>query len=1362
MKFFQLCLSILLFCLSASLFALPLQKLDIPEPLLPWTGWVLQNHKDQACPMFYNSNRRQCAWPAHLSLDLEQQGGHFSQQWQVYADSWIQLPGSEDRWPLAVKVNDAPAAVVSRGTRPFVRLQKGSYRISGQFLWRKLPEALAVPAASGLIRLRMNQKDVPRPVFNHDKLWLQHKADSSQQAEPNDSVRLQVFRRVLDQHPMQVDTLMILHVSGSQRELLLPDPLLENFIPLKLSSRLPARIEANGDLRLQVRPGQWQIHLVGRHHAEISQLELGEHSSPWPNEEVWSFEAAPQLRLVKVEGVPAVDPRQTAVPDNWKKLPAYRVRAHDVMKLQLLRRGDAQGSPDKLKLQRSLWLDFDGGGYTIKDNISGRMNRNWRLSMNPPIQLGSVRVNGEPRLITRLPDDKTAGTELRLTQINLQADSRYEGDISRFPANGWKTGFQQAQASLQLPPGWRLLAVSGVDTVSNSWLRSWSLMDLFLLLISAIAVARLWGWLWGVLALCTLALTWHEALAPTLVWLNILLAVALWRVLPGGRMKQMANWYRRLALLSLLLISLLYAVQAVRSGLYPQLEHPWQAADSVVDVSHGMSFEEEADRTTSVARQLPTSLMAEKLALKRSGSGKSWNQASLPAAPLTRIEPDARVQTGPGLPDWQWQAVQLGWNGPLEPDQQVHLYLISPAVHRLLNFFSIFLIALLGFRLAWEQPWPALPAWLRKNKSAQSLIWLAGLGLLLPMAPEARADMPTAPLLKELQSRLLQPADCLPDCAAIERLYLRLDDEGLSGRLAAHVLEDSALPLPMDVRQWQPQSVWLDDEAVTALMRDSKGQLWIPVTAGLHQIRFAGAAPQGEHLQLRFPLNPHRIEMEAAGWQVEGLSDHRAKAGVIQLSRIQKAQQAADKRVLTPSTLPAFVRIQRTLVLDQKWTINTRVMRQSPVGTPILLRIPLWLSGESVISDNIQVENGYVLLRMGPQQKQANWHSTLPEQRELLFKASDNPAWSEQWQLQISPLWHVRLTGIAPLHQRGQGWSPEWQPWPAEEVHLQITRPQAVAGATVTIDKSLLQIQPGIRMTDASLSITMRSTLGGQHRIRLPAQASLQAVSMNGRSLPLRLQNGQITLPLTPGVQQVQIDWQQSDAMQLRYISPQIDLGAPSVNSRIEISPGQNRWILFAFGPPLGPAVLIWGVLTVIFLLALVLGRIQWTPLRFHHWFLLGIGLTQVSPAVGVAVVAWLFALGTRCRMDMQRSKKWFNLIQLVLLLMTLLAISGLFSAVQSGLLGSPEMQIAGNGSNAWQLNWYQDRVAGVLPQAEIISVPLLVYRGMMLAWALWLAFALLGWLRWGWGCYSKDGVWRTVSIQLPNRAARPAKDKVE
>ena len=74
-----------------------------------------------------------------------------------------------------------------------------------------------------------------------------------------------------------------------------------------------------------------------------------------------------------------------------------------------------------------------------------------------------------------------------------------------------------------------------------------------------------------------------------------------------------------------------------------------------------------------------------------------------------------------------------------------------------------------------------------------------------------------------------------------------------------------------------------------------------------------------------------------------------------------------------------------------------------------------------------------------------------------------------------------------------------------------------------------------------------------------------------------------------------------------------------------------------------------------------------------------------------------------------------------------------------------PEMQISGNGSYAGLLRWYQDRAAAAPQGAWLLSVPLLVYRLAMLAWALWLAQAVVRWLRWGWQCFTAGESWRPL-----------------
>jgi hypothetical protein len=146
---------------------------------------------------------------------------------------------------------------------------------------------------------------------------------------------------------------------------------------------------------------------------------------------------------------------------------------------------------------------------------------------------------------------------------------------------------------------------------------------------------------------------------------------------------------------------------------------------------------------------------------------------------------------------------------------------------------------------------------------------------------------------------------------------------------------------------------------------------------------------------------------------------------------------------------------------------------------------------------------------------------------------------------------------------------------------------------------------------------------------------------------------------------------------------------------------------------------------------------------------------------MGAVVVIWLLLLGLR----KERGKEIpqaaaFIVIQVLLVFLTLTAIGVLFFAIQQGLLGSPDMQISGNGSTNHLLHWYQDRNESLLPTAWVISVPLLAYRISMLLWALWLAMALLRWLRWGWDCFTEAGVWKqTVRKQKKKPVAAPKKN---
>jgi len=120
-----------------------------------------------------------------------------------------------------------------------------------------------------------------------------------------------------------------------------------------------------------------------------------------------------------------------------------------------------------------------------------------------------------------------------------------------------------------------------------------------------------------------------------------------------------------------------------------------------------------------------------------------------------------------------------------------------------------------------------------------------------------------------------------------------------------------------------------------------------------------------------------------------------------------------------------------------------------------------------------------------------------------------------------------------------------------------------------------------------------------------------------------------------------------------------------------------------------------------------------------------------------------LLTLGLRQLKPIPEDQRFlFNGSQLLLVVWTVAALICLYHAVEAGLLGIPDMQIAGNGSSNFYLHWTQDRIGVLMPQPWVLSLPLFVFRILMLLWALWLAGSLLKWLRWGWQCFSEGGIW--------------------
>jgi hypothetical protein len=1343
--------------IASPLAAAPLAREDVPEPLRPWVDWVLRGHEAETCPFLHAQGERQCVWPGRLELSLDAAGGRFVQELFVAAESDVALPGAAESWPEDVRAAGAGAPVFERDGRPLVRLARGVHSVSGRFVWGALPPILAIPFETGVVALRVNGAAVAFPRRDAEgRLWLRDAEAEPAEREAEDHVEVEVHRRVLDEVPLELETRVSVRVSGAARDELLGRALPGGFVPTALSGPLPARLEADGRLRVQVRPGHWQFVLTARHEGPVAKLRLAAQpeGARWDASEVWSFEARPALRLVEVEGAPAVDPTQTELPEEWRQLPAYRLEPGGELRLVEKRRGDDGLRSDQLRLERTWHLDFDGAGATVADRIAGELRSATRLEMGLATTLGRAAVNGVDQPVTKRPGLTLHGVELPLGPVSLDADSRVEGGARRLPAVGWDADFDALSATLELPPGWRLLHASGVDRAQPTWIAGWSLLDLFVVMVAAMATLRLFGIAGGGLALATLVLIYTEPAAPNWVWLAVLAAEALRRAVPEGRLARAVRWLRIGAWAALIAIAVPFAAAQLRAGLFPALERPWQAAVAPeAPAAAPAATAEFADESIAAV------LEAQQGSVGRARIVAKEAPRSLGYANVYAPDPEARVQTGPGRPDWSWQRVRLTWSGPVERDQEIGLWLLPPWLNGALAVLRVALLAallllLLG-RLPKRQRWGASPV-------IGSSVALA---LVLGLTPApARAELPTPELLDDLRERLLESPSCAPGCATAPRLALAVSPERLELRLGVDVAAESAVPLPGgggDAAGFTPDVVTVDGRPAEALRRDAAGQLWLRLAPGSHAIGLAGPLPARANVEIPLPLRPQRVELVGAprGWSVLGIDPDGRVSGALQLAReaAPEAAAASGARALAPTAIPPFVTVVRTLALGLRWEVTTEVLRVAPPEGAIVLEV-LLLAGESVTTAGVRVQDGRALVTLAPGESSASWSSVLAIAPKLALTAPHDAAWTEVWRLDPSPLWHATAEGLPAIDAPAAGTRlREWRPWPGERLALAIERPEGAGGETLTIDRSQLTWSPGLRATDASLVLSFRSSQGGQHFVTLPEGAELTALSLDGAEQPLRQEGLRVPIPLAPGAHEARLAWREPSGIRTWFPGSAVDLGAPSVNAHVELDVPEGRWVLFVGGPRLGPSVLFWPILLVVAALAAALGQVRWTPLRARHWLALGVGLTQAPLPASALVVVWLLALGWRGRLDeaaRTRSRPLFDLLQIALVLLTLAALGALFFAIQLGLLGSPVMQIAGNGSEYGALRWYQDRAGAVLPQPWLLSLSLWFYRAAMLAWSLWVAQALVGWLRWGWRQWTHGGYW--IALERGRKPADP------
>ena len=124
------------------------------------------------------------------------------------------------------------------------------------------------------------------------------------------------------------------------------------------------------------------------------------------------------------------------------------------------------------------------------------------------------------------------------------------------------------------------------------------------------------------------------------------------------------------------------------------------------------------------------------------------------------------------------------------------------------------------------------------------------------------------------------------------------------------------------------------------------------------------------------------------------------------------------------------------------------------------------------------------------------------------------------------------------------------------------------SGRYVTINSVQHEIALGKRQRVSKLELSIRSSLGEDFLVDLPAEAEITSLTQSGRTIPVRKDGTKLIVPLQPGEQLVSVGWKINRSLGLFPLPSKFDYLCRVRISRLPAHPGRSVDPLDAWSSP--------------------------------------------------------------------------------------------------------------------------------------------------------------------------------------------------